>query len=195
MPRTEPALPIILIISGPAGSGKTTLCDQLLAEFPHWIQRVVTTTSRQPRPGEREGVDYHFLPEAEFERRIQAGGFIEWARVHGRLYGSQKAHLLELLQGGRDLVLNIDVQGARTFRDNAVLPGRLHTVFIQPASLEQIRQRLRGRGADDAAEIARRLRTAEAEIAAAGDFDHQILSGSREADYAALRDLYLKLRK
>jgi guanylate kinase len=199
MPSSDAPAPIILIISGPAGSGKTTLCERLLAEFPERVERVVTTTSRLPRPGERDGVDYHFLPAEAFEQRIQQGAFIEWAKVHGRYYGSQKDHVLEMLRSGRDLLLNIDVQGARSFlREPAItatLPGRLRTVFIKPASMQQIRERLQGRGADDEEEISRRLLTAAREIAVAGEFDHIIVSGTRDADYAALRALYLEIRK
>jgi guanylate kinase len=199
MPSSDAPAPIILIISGPAGSGKTTLCERLLAEFPERVERVVTTTSRLPRPGERDGVDYHFLPAEAFEQRIQQGAFIEWAKVHGRYYGSQKDHVLEMLRSGRDLLLNIDVQGARSFlREPAItatLPGRLRTVFIKPASMQQIRERLQGRGADEKEEISRRLLTAAREIAVAGEFDHIIVSGTRDADYAALRALYLEIRK
>ena len=198
MPSSDASAPIILIISGPAGSGKTTLCERLLAEFPERVERVVTTTSRLPRPGERDGVDYHFLPPDAFEKRILEGAFIESAKVHGRYYGSQKAHVLEMLRNGRDLLLNIDVQGARSFLKEpaitATLPGRLRTVFIKPASLQQIRERLQGRGADNEEEIARRLLTADREIAVAEEFDHVIVSGTRDADYAALRALYLKIR-
>lgn len=197
---TETALPspLILIICGPAGSGKTTLCDRLLADFPDRIQRIVTTTSRQPRPGEVDGIDYHFLDPDTFARRIDEGAFIEWAMVHGRYYGSQKAHILQQLETGRDLMLNIDIQGARTFRSepsiNSHLEGGLHTIFIQPRSLDQIRERLHGRGESEA-EIERRLNSARHELGQVEAFDHVIVSGSRDEDYAALRDLYLSLKK
>ncbi len=198
MPPTPPPCPIILIISGPAGSGKTTLCDRLLADYPERIRRVVTTTTRAPRPGEEEGVDYHFLDTDTFEKRIAEGAFIEWARVHGRYYGSQKEHLRRQLDSGRDLLLNIDIQGARSFQTeaarNPALPESLHTVFIKPRSLGQIRERLQKRG-EPAGEIKRRLRTAATEMEQAGAFQHVIVSGSREEDYAALKDLYQTLKK
>ena len=189
---------LILIISGPAGSGKTTLCEQLLAEFPDSVQRIVTTTSREPRPGEQDGTHYHFLSEDVFEKKLQAGDFIEWAKVHGRYYGSQKAHLREILASGKDILFNIDVQGARNFKrlgkQGEELGGRLHCVFIRPQSMQQLTRRLEGRG-DDPQEIAKRLRTAEEELRAIDDFDHVITSGSREQDYAALRELYIRLRE
>jgi guanylate kinase len=198
MTDPDPSSPVILIICGPAGSGKTTLCDQLLAEFPDRIQRIVTTTSRRPRPGEVDGIDYHFLDSESFARLIKDGAFIEWARVHGRYYGSQKQHILKQLETGKDLILNIDIQGAQTFRNepsiNTRLEGGLHTIFIQPRSLEQIRERLQGRGESEA-EIERRLKSAKDELKEVENFDHLILSGSRQADYAALRDLYLSLKK
>ena len=198
MTAPPPASPIILIICGPAGSGKTTLCTRLLKEFPDRIERIVTTTSRLPRPGEADGVDYHFLEEELFLKRLEAGDFVEWAKVHGRYYGSQKRHILQQLEGGKDLLLNIDIQGARTFRKepslNSEVSGGLHTVFIKPESLEQIRERLIGRGESEA-EIERRLKSAEIELKEVKHFEHIIVSGSREADYDALRNLYLRLRK
>lgn len=190
---------LLLIISGPAGSGKTTLCEQLLAEFGSSIERVVTTTSRDPRPGEVDGVDYHFITVPEFEEKIRRGDFIEWARVHGRFYGSERSNILRMIRSGRDVLLNIDVQGAQTFRKKALdfedLKGRIRTIFIRPRSLEQIRERLVGRGADDATEIRRRLQSAEMEIQVADTFDHVITSGSREKDWSALRQLYLALER
>ena len=189
---------LLLVIAGPAGSGKTTLCDALMEEFSAQVERLVTTTSRDPRPGEVDGTDYHFLTPEEFELKIDQGDFIEWAYVHGRYYGSQKAHILEILTSGRDILLNIDVQGAESFRkqeqENPELSGKIHTVFIKPASMEQIRERLQFRGSDDEAEIQRRLNTAAEELKVADHFDHVIISGSREDDYAAIRELYLALK-
>ena len=197
MAPPPPSHTLILIICGPAGSGKTTLCDRLLEEFPDSLRRIVPTTSREPRPGEKDGVHYHFLPEAVFEEKLQAGEFIEWARVHGRYYGSQKRHLREIIASGMDILFNIDVQGAQNFkrleRETPELNGRLCRVFIKPRSMEQLRERLVGRG-DSEEEIQRRLQTAEAELQAIGDFDHVITSGTREQDYTALRELYLKLK-
>jgi guanylate kinase len=190
---------LVLIICGPAGSGKTTLCDNLRAEFPSTLSRLVTTTSRAPRPGEIDGVDYHFLSSEVFEIRINEGAFIEWAKVHGRFYGSQKRHLEKLLQSGADILLNIDVQGAETLYQesltNPILKRRLHRIFIKPLSMEQLIDRLQGRGADDEEEIKRRLHSAEEELRVANQFDHIIISGSKEEDYCALKSLYLHLKK
>jgi len=189
---------LVIIICGPAGSGKTTLCNRLLEEFGNSLRRLVTTTSRNPRPGEVDGVDYHFLKPTVFEERIESGDFIEWAKVHGRYYGSQRVHVDQLLQEGMDILLNIDIQGANAFRhkedSNPMLAGRLRSIFIKPQSMEQIRERLIARGSDDEEEIVRRLRSAEAEIKAAESFDHTIISGSREDDYSSLKSHYLKLK-
>lgn len=197
----QPALPhnnVVLIICGPAGSGKTTLCDKLLEAHPEQVKRLVTTTSRPPRPGEVDGTDYHFLSPETFEKRIKEGAFIEWAKVHGRYYGSQKAHIEELLRSGSDILLNIDIQGADAFHreslGNPILVGRLHRVFIKPQSMEQLRQRLQGRGSDDEQEISLRLKTAEEEMKVADQFDHVILSGTMEEDFHAIDTLYQNLR-
>ncbi|KAF0093484.1 MAG: guanylate kinase [Puniceicoccaceae bacterium 5H] len=189
MPRT-----IILIISGPAGSGKTTLCDALLEHYPDQVERVVTTTTRPPRPGEVEGLDYHFLQREAFEKRVAAGEFLEWAEIHGNLYGSQKRHLVDKLRSDVDLLLNIDVQGAATFREAAqsepYLAERLVSVFVRPQDLSQLRARLEGRGSENEASLARRLKTAEEEIPRAAEFDYVIDSQTREEDFNHLLQFY-----
>lgn len=184
---------LLLIVSGPAGSGKTTLCERMLAEVPG-MKRVITSTTRAPRPGEEHGRDYYFFSVEEFLRRLNAGEFYEHALVHGRYYGTLKAEIDEKLKAGQDLLLNIDVQGAASFREaaktNEALAGSLVTVFIQPKSLDQLRERLGGRGSDDEEEIARRLRTAEQEILQASAYDHVIVSGTRDEDFASLLAIY-----
>lgn len=184
--------PLLLVIAGPAGSGKSTLCDRLLKE-ERSFSRVVTTTTRPPRTGEINGVHYHFFSADEFRRRLAAGEFLEWARVHGdhedRLYGTLRSSVIDPLEAGRNLVLNIDVQGVENFRriarENATLRAALTTVFIvvDPA---RVADRMRRRGQDGEPEIARRLQTAEVELREAPKFDFRIESRSRDEDFAAL---------
>lgn len=188
----------LFIVCGPAGSGKTTLCDRLLSEFDS-VRRVVTSTSRQPRPGEVDGRDYHFLAPEEFRAGIDAGRFIEWAHVHGRYYGTEKKAVLDGLRAGRDLILNIDVQGAELYRtlarEDPDLASRLTTVFIELPSEAELRKRLIERGSDDETEIQRRLASARLELAEAPKFDHRIVSSSRAADYAAFREVFLRRKR
>lgn len=185
---------VLLLLSGPAGSGKTTLCERIVAERPG-VRRVVTCTTRPPRAGERDGADYHFLDDAAFDRALEAGEFLEWARVHTRRYGVLRREILGKLDRGDDLVMNVDVQGAATFRAAAArepaLARRLVTIFILPARLDDMRARLLARGKDGEDEIARRLRTAEGEIESWPSFDYCFTSGTREADYATLEAIYL----
>ncbi len=192
---TESGDNLILIISGPAGSGKSTLCDHLTTAFPDAIERFVTTTTRPPRPGEQDGLDYHFLTRQAFIERIRQDGFYEWAEVHGNLYGTERARVRAGLSGDKDLLLNIDVQGAEAFRRAAetdpLLHGRLLTVFVKPRTIGDLRERLLRRGSEDEASLARRLRTAIEEIPEADKFDHVIVSGSKSEDARAIEAIYM----
>ena len=184
---------LLLIVSGPAGSGKTTVCDRMLAE-ESGIQRVVTSTTRPPREGERHRVDYYFFDHADFNAKVEAGDFYEYANVHTNRYGTLKSEIHDKLAAGKDLLLNIDVQGAATFRDaereDPMLRGKVVTVFIMPPSMEELESRLRHRSTDDADEIQRRLRVARDEMKQRELYDHCILSGTRFEDFEALQNIY-----
>lgn len=186
----------LLIVSGPAGSGKTTVCEGLLRTEPK-LERVITTTTRQPRGTEVDGVDYHFLETEDFEARIATGDFFEYACVHGKHYGTQKKAVQEKLEAGINLLLNIDVQGAASFRAVAqgdpLLAGRVTTVFIMPPSLVALKERLEGRGTDSEEEVQRRMEVAESEMLEAKHYDHILQSNTREADLAALQAIYRSL--
>jgi guanylate kinase len=190
-------VPVLLVLAGPAGSGKTTLCERMVREIPGF-SRVITTTTRPPRPGEVDGVHYHFLSPAQFDERVAAGAFLEWAWVHQRhRYGTLASSVLEPLAAGRSLVINVDVQGVGNFRRAAaaspLLRRHLATVFIN-VPLGELRERLVQRGQDSAAEIERRLGTAERELAEAGSFDYRIESRSRDEDFAALVAVWRAVR-
>ena len=187
--------PILLVVAGPAGSGKSTLCDRLVHERPEFW-RVVTTTTRAPRAGEIDGVHYHFFSPTEFRRRIANGEFLEWAQVHGnhedRLYGTLKSSVLEPLAHGRSLIMSIDVQGVETLRRVAKTDARLQramsTIFIL-VDRDRLIARMRARAMDHEEEIVRRMATAEAELREAAKFDFVIESQTREADFTRLLDI------
>lgn len=184
---------LLIIVSGPAGSGKTTLCDRMLTERPQ-IERVVTSTTRQPRGGEVDTVDYYFFDHDTFKAKIEAGAFYEYAHVHSNLYGTLKSEVQDKLAAGTDLLLNIDVQGAAQMRETAdqdpLLKGNVVTVFIMPPSFEELENRLRGRGTDAEDEVQRRLKVAIEEMEQSDQYDHTILSASRDEDFATLDGIY-----
>ena len=186
--------PLLIVVSGPAGSGKTTLCGRLSEAYPQAIRRVITCTTRSPRGGEVDGVDYHFLARADFEKQIAAGVFLEHATVHGNLYGPRAQDVAAHLSAGFDALLNVDVQGAATIRAQAMhdaqLASALVTVFVRVLDPVELRRRLTGRGTDPADEIDRRVHAAEGELTHAGAYQHVIESAAREADFAALTIIY-----
>jgi guanylate kinase len=177
--------PLLILISAPSGGGKTTLCQQLLAARPG-MMRAVTCTTRPPRAGERDGVDYYFLNADSFLKRVQAGNFLEHATVYGNSYGILKSEVLGKLRQGNDVLLTVDVQGAATIREKAQddpeLRDALVTVFLTPPSLAVLEERLRKRGTDSSAVIQKRLSVARQEIAQWKHFDYLLLSGSIAED-------------
>ncbi|MGE9267671.1 MAG: guanylate kinase, partial [Verrucomicrobiales bacterium] len=173
---------LLLLVSGPSGSGKTTLCRQLADEGE--VHYATSCTTRPMREGEKNGHDYHFLSLAEFEQRIAQGHFLEHARVHENHYGTLKSEVLDHLRAGRDVVMDIDIQGADLVRacPDPHIQKALIDLFVMPASEAELRQRLTGRGTDPDEVIELRMKNALAEIAAWPKYSYRLLSTTREAD-------------
>jgi len=178
---------VLLIVASPSGAGKTSLCRRLMADHGG-LELSVSMTTRPVRPGEQPGRDYHFVDEAEFQRLIEADAFLEWANVHGNLYGSPRAPVDRALAEGRDVLFDIDWQGAREVarrcKEDAV------RVFILPPSLEELRRRLVTRSQDAVDVIDRRIRNAKGEIEHAGEFDYVFVNDDFDRSYAELAHIY-----
>ncbi len=166
----------VVVITGPSGVGKGTLIRQLRDRIPE-LELSVSATTRHPRPGEVDGVDYHFLDPAEFDRRVADGGFVEWAEYSGNKYGTLRAELDRRVAEGRPVLLEIEVQGARQVAES--MPEALR-IFIAPPSPETLRTRLVGRGTDAMDQIDRRLQVAEEELAAQPEFPQVVVNDRLE---------------
>ncbi|MGA3172309.1 MAG: guanylate kinase [Chthoniobacteraceae bacterium] len=178
---------ILFVVSAPSGAGKTTLCNAL-RQTPDFVYSVSCTT-RAPRPGEIDGEDYTFLSKEEFERRVKAGEFLERATVHGHSYGTLRATVLNHLNQGVDVLLDIDIQGAAAIRassDRQIIEA-LADVFIMPPSLDELRHRLAKRATESAEEVEVRLRNAAAEMKSWRLYRYSIISGSVEEDLQKFR--------
>ncbi len=186
-------LPLILLISAPSGAGKSTVGEALLKHAPR-LRRMITCTTRAPRPGEIPGVDYHFLSPADFAARVARREFLEHATVYDHSYGTLKSGVLEQLALGNDVLLIIDVQGAASVRAvanaDSILSRALVTVFLTPPGLGELDKRLRGRGADSEDVLKRRLAAAKSEAARWREFDYLVVSGTREDDLRRIRSIY-----
>jgi guanylate kinase len=184
-PASGGGSPLLILISAPSGAGKTTVCQQLLAARPEMC-RAITCTTRQPREGEKDGIDYYFLDSENFLKRVHAGNFLEHATVYGHSYGTLKAEVLGKLRQGKDVLLNVDVQGAGAIREQAQADPELRralvTVFLTPQSLGVLEERLRRRGTDAPTVVQKRLAVARQEIAQWKHFDYLLLSSSIAED-------------
>jgi guanylate kinase len=169
-------LATVFVITGPSGVGKGTLIRTLLQRVPE-LGLAVSATTRRPRAGETHGVDYHFLSEDEFERRVREGEFVEHARYSGRRYGTLRSELKQRLAGGHPVVLEIEVQGARQIREE--MPEAVQ-IFIAPPSEQALRARLVGRGTDDPEQVSARLETARDELRAQDEFAHVVINDRLE---------------
>ncbi|MDF1614517.1 guanylate kinase [Desulfurivibrio dismutans] len=163
----------LLVVSAPSGAGKTTLLKRILVDTPR-IGFSVSHTTRPPRPGEQHGIDYHFVDREEFLRRRETGDFLEWAEVHGNFYGTSRGAIEQGLADGKDILLDIDVQGARQLKEQVDLPAVF--LFIAPPSARVLEERLRGRGTDTPEVIARRLENARQEMQEADWYDYLVIN-------------------
>lgn len=180
-----PSKALLVVVSAPSGAGKTTLCQKLLDASPG-ITRAVTCTTRAPRGAERDGADYYFLDEQAFQNKVEAGEFLEHANVYSRLYGTLLSEVTDKLKSGKDVLLNIDVQGAATIREKAgetpEIKRALVSVFLTPPSLEELERRLRSRAEDEEAAIQKRLDVARHELKRWSEFDYLLISEAVNPD-------------
>ncbi len=175
----------VLVITGPSGVGKGTMIRALIDRMPA-LELAVSATTRAPRPGEQDGVDYHYLDAAEFDLRVADGEFVEHAEYSGNRYGTLRSELDDRTTRGRPVVLEIEVQGARQLRD--AVPEAIQ-VFVAPPSFDALRARLLGRGTDTPEQVERRLRTARGELDAQGEFRHVVVNDRLESAIVALEEI------
>ena len=165
---------ILCVVSGPSGSGKTTLCRGLSRLEPDQCRYAVSATTRLPRSGEEDGRDYHFLDEDTFRKRVAAGEFVEWARVHGNLYGTLKSEVERLWAEGKHIIFDIDVKGAMNIKKE--YPREALAVFVKPPSMEALEKRLKARRTEDEHTLKKRLARASEEMAYENKFDRVLVN-------------------
>lgn len=175
---------VCLVVAAPSGAGKSTITRALLATEPA-LSLSVSATTRAPRPGEQDGVHYHFRSPAEFAAMAERGEMLEWATVFGRSYGTPRAPVEQALADGRDVVFDIDWQGHRQLR--AALPGDVVGVFVLPPSMAALHARLQARAADSPDEIGRRMAAAQSELAHWAEFDHVLVNHELSEAIATVR--------
>lgn len=183
----------ILLISGPSGSGKSTLIKRLIAEFKDELYFSISSTTREMRVGETDGVNYHFISESEFRAGIDRGEFLEWANVHGKFYGTSLKAVTGELERGKTVLFDIDVQGYEIVRDK-VPRSELASVFITTPSLSELRVRLQARGSNADTDIALRLQNAQEEIKRLGEYDYLIINDRLEQAYENFRSIYKAIK-
>ena len=181
----------LIIISAPSGTGKTTILKKLFAQLKG-VTFSVSHTTRQPRTGEEDGIDYHFVDKDDFQKMLEADQFLEWAEVHGNFYGTSKAEVQKHLDNGLDVFLDIDVQGARQVRQAA--GEESFSVFVVPPSWQEQEKRLTGRGTDSVETIKLRLENAQHEMKDAGLYDYLIVNDTVERAVDTLRSIIVAQR-
>ncbi|MBI3753093.1 MAG: guanylate kinase, partial [Deltaproteobacteria bacterium] len=186
---------ILFIVSAPSGAGKTTLCRKAV-EYFHDLRHSISYTTRLPRNGETDGVDYHFISKATFQQMIERGKFLEWAEVHGNRYGTSYEDIQSLLANGLDIILDIDVQGARQVKKQLSVNSEQSAVFIfiLPPSLEACEERIRNRGKDSYETIVSRLENARNEIKELVWYEYVIINDKLENAFERLKSIIVAER-
>lgn len=174
--------PLLIVISGPSGSGKGTLCALLRQALPN-LEYSISLTTRQPRPGEQNGVDYFFVSDDEFKTMIGRGEFLEWAEVYGHHYGTARSVVESCLRSGRDVLLEIDIQGAQNVK--RLFPQSI-LIFIEPPSLQELGARIAHRGTETEEAIRRRMNCVPSELQAAEGYDYVVVNDTPEQALAEL---------
>lgn len=183
----------ILLISGPSGSGKSTLIKRLIAEFGDELYFSISSTTREMREGETDGVNYHFISKSEFRAGIDRGDFLEWANVHGKFYGTSLKAVTSELERGKTVLFDIDVQGYEIVRGK-VPRSELASVFITTPSLSELRARLQVRGSNADTDIALRLQNAQEEMKRLGEYDYLVINDRLEQAYENFRSIYKAIK-
>lgn len=187
---------ILCVVSGPSGSGKTTLC-RALSDEDDLCSYAISCTTRPMREGEENGKDYHFMSEENFLTQVEQGDFLEYARVYGNLYGTLKSSVFEQVENSRDVLMDIDVQGATLIRENSDpgIQASFVDVFVMPPNQKELESRLGGRGTESEEVFALRMKNAQEEMEQAEKYAYTILSGTREEDLAQFRSIIETERK
>ena len=185
------AKPLLIVVSGPSGSGKGTLCAMLRQALPN-LAYSVSATTRQPRPGERNGVDYFFITDAEFQQLIDRGEFLEWAEVYGHRYGTARLAVEDHLQAGRNVLLELDIQGALNVK--RLFPDAL-LIFIEPPSLQELGARIAHRGTESTQDLKVRMDCVLSELQAADQYDHVVINDQPEYALAELLEIITEDRR
>ncbi|MBM9520141.1 guanylate kinase [Desulforhopalus vacuolatus] len=181
----------LFVISAPSGAGKTTLLKRVMAELPG-LAFSVSHTTRQPRPGEKDGIDYHFISHDGFRRMIAAGEFLEFAEVHDNFYGTNRQSVMAQAKGGSDVILDIDVQGAEIIRNERIISAA--HIFIAPPGLEELERRLRGRGTEDDSTVTLRMKNAEQEMTAASEYQYLMVNDDLGSAVNTLKSIIIAER-
>jgi len=182
---------ILFIVSAPSGSGKTTLCNKLVDSLKG-LNRSISMTTRPPRPGERDGIDYIFIEKEEFLKRKKKNEFLEWAQVFDECYGTPKKYIDHLMTKGQDVVLNIDVQGAMKIRRTRSISSVC--IFVLPPSMSELQGRLRNRSTDTKKEIAKRMSIAKKEVAYLPRYDYVVINNVLDSALENLRSIVIAER-